>query len=152
VPALASPHSKAGGIGADGLSFRERGAPRWRHEVQPESGYIWLRASIPVASAQAARGQGVIGVGTYLVDGKLYGRCQIKEHILVMEEALGRPLLSFETVHHKNGVNGDNRFDNLELRHGQHGSGQAVSDLHAEIARLRAEVSRLEGERCACTR
>lgn len=39
----------------------------------------------------------------------------IFEHILVMEETLGRYLLAGESVHHRNGVRDDNRPENLEL-------------------------------------
>lgn len=53
----------------------------------------------------------------------------VLEHILVMEEMIGRRLTEDETVHHKNGVRHDNRPENLELWASNHPSGQRVEDL-----------------------
>jgi hypothetical protein len=52
-----------------------------------------------------------------------------REHHVVMERMLGRPLRPYETVHHRNGVRDDNRRENLELWATAHPAGARVEDL-----------------------
>lgn len=50
------------------------------------------------------------------------------EHVVVMANKIGRPLLPGENVHHINGVRDDNRPENLELWVTSHPKGQRVED------------------------
>jgi hypothetical protein len=64
------------------------------------------------------------------------------EHILVVEQILGRYLLPGESVHHRNGVRDDNRPENLELWTRPQPTGIRVTDA---VAWARQILARYEG-------
>lgn len=72
----------------------------------------------------------------------------VREHVLVMEEVIGRFLLPGENVHHRNGVRDDNRPENLELWTVAQPAGQRAADL---LAWAREVIARYEPIEAALT-
>jgi hypothetical protein len=77
---------------------------------------------------QAWKGGRHLTKGGYIIVSAGVNRYKM-EHRAVMENSLGRELFPEETVHHLNGIRGDNRAENLELWTGNHARGQRVEDL-----------------------
>lgn len=81
-------------------------------------------------------------------------RTAMREHRLVMEQHMGRPLEPWELVHHKDQNPGNNNIDNLELTtwpdHTQsHHTGSrrdmALRDAATAFAQMREELKRERG-------
>jgi hypothetical protein len=72
----------------------------------------------------------------------------VQEHVVVMSEMLGRPLLPHENVHHRNGVRDDNRPENLELWSTFQPPGQRVRDKIVWARQILELYGDLADEQC----
>lgn len=96
-------------------------------------GYIWVRLS---AFSEAE--QIILRPMAYDYEKHLL------EHRAVMALDLGRPLQSWEVVHHANGNRADNRIENLELMPNDQQHGSLTFLTSKEILRLKARIAKLE--------
>jgi hypothetical protein len=97
------------------LGWIQKGRPRPERRKVTEAGYVKV----------------FIGEGRPMAD----CRGETFEHRLVVSQKLGRPLTTFEHVHHLNGVKTDNRPENLEMM---------GADSHNLVTKMQSRIRELE--------
>jgi len=93
--------------------------PNWRGGKTRSNGYVYLRVGSTEERHHAYRG----------------------EHIVVWEEAKGKPLPKGWVIHHFNGIKDDNRIENLvAMSRKRHGSRLAFKPYEQRIKKLEAQL------------
>ncbi len=102
-------------------SHKREKHPKWKGRINNPEGYILIPLGPDDFFYSMARKDGYIF-----------------EHRLIMAKHLNRCLLSWETIHHKNGVKNDNRIENLELL--------PNPNKHDALTRMARYIKKLERE------
>lgn len=88
----------------------------------------------------AGKGKGWLNARSGYREVKVNGR-NVREHRWVMERHLGRKLLPYELVHHKDGNKTNNSIDNLELvGWGEHTINHHIGSMRADQAKRTMQV------------
>src|SRR5258705_8607003 len=150
--------------------FRRHGDPLWERCFEPKCcsidgcekeararGWCWVHyyrwyrnGSDPLAGGRPDGwgGKRIINSAGYVMIYLDSGKYKM-EHRVAMEEALNRPLVDHENVHHINGDRADNRLENLELWSTSQPCGQRIED---KVAWAKELLAQYEPSALACDR